>query len=280
MTVTDGITEITAVTGTYTWFSVDSSTGLNQCTHADSPGFDSAEMKYSLRVISTKPVDTDRRKGNEVALQFTGAKPDRVRVFCLNDKVRNTDSNAWEPVEVRPGFTVELLEGMHLYRTEADFGESYAEYGFIGAYYVPVIHVIGDGENPESGPDGEYGEENMDRLKEKYPEYFGLSVAKGLEVYVWQMAANSYSFGLLPGTNRSKTNEELWNLKGASASEMKAILSTYDIGEEDIFIIPFQQFFSSYIGEYWISEIGESESSIQSRREAYIKNIRDMLFED
>ena len=29
-------------------------------------------------------------------------------------------------------------------------------------------------------------------LKEKYPEYFGLSTTKGLEVYIWQMALNDY----------------------------------------------------------------------------------------
>ncbi|MCR4935388.1 MAG: hypothetical protein K5990_02755, partial [Oscillospiraceae bacterium] len=31
--------------------------------------------------------------------------------------------------------------------------------------------------------------------KETYPEYFDLSTSKGLEVYVWQIVPNRYSFG-------------------------------------------------------------------------------------
>ena len=46
-------------------------------------------------------------------------------------------------------------------------------------------------------------------LKEKYPEYFELGTFKGLEVYAWQMAEDYYRFGLMQGTNRQKTLEEL-----------------------------------------------------------------------
>ena len=55
---------------------------------------------------------------------------------------------------------------------------------------------------------------------------------------MWQMGPNSYSYGVLPGTNREKTLEELMKLKGATIAEMRAILSTYDIDEKDIIIIP------------------------------------------
>lgn len=87
------------------------------------------------------------------------------------------------------------------------------------------------------------------QLREKYPEYFDLGTFKGLEVYVWQMAENSYYCGVLAGTNRLKTPEELWNLKGASIGEMQAILATYDIPEKSIFIIPCIQPYSSYYYE-------------------------------
>ena len=86
----------------------------------------------------------------------------------------------------------------------------------------------------------------LDALEEKYPEYFGLSTFKGLELYVWQMGPESWSCGLMEGTNRNKTNEEIWNLRGSTAEEMKQILSTYDIPEEDISIIPFLHPASSY----------------------------------
>ena len=88
----------------------------------------------------------------------------------------------------------------------------------------------------------------LESLKSRYPEYFGLDTFKGLEVYVWQMAAGDYSWGVLPGTNRSKEATELAALKGVSAADMRAILSTYDIPEENIEVIPIRQVYSSYFG--------------------------------
>lgn len=87
----------------------------------------------------------------------------------------------------------------------------------------------------------------MNELREKYPEYFDLGTFKGLEVYVWQMAENDYRFGLMQGTNREKTQEEKMALKGASAEEMALILSTFDIEDKDIFVIPWQNPVSSYM---------------------------------
>ena len=119
---------------------------------------------------------------------------------------------------------------------------------------------------------------DLDSLREKYPEYFDLSTFKGLELYVWQMAPDSYSCGLMLGTNRNKTLEELMNLKGASIEEMRAILSTYDIDEEDIFIIPWQNPISSYIAEYWVKLEDEAPSSVEKRQQEYIDGIKQMLF--
>ena len=118
----------------------------------------------------------------------------------------------------------------------------------------------------------------FDSLKEKYPEYYDLDTSKGLEVYVWQMAPGSYSFGLLPGTDREKTDQEIWNLRGTSAEEMKSILSGYNVEEKDVFIIPCQKPISSYIGEYWVRQEDEDAESMKVRRQAYVESIRDMLF--
>ena len=96
----------------------------------------------------------------------------------------------------------------------------------------------------ESLPEGETLE--LESLEKKYPEYFGLSAFKGLELYVWQMGPGSWSCGLMEGTNRNKTNEEIWNLRGTTVEEMKRILSTYDIPDDDIFIYPFLHPASSY----------------------------------
>ena len=121
---------------------------------------------------------------------------------------------------------------------------------------------------------------HSDDLREKYPEYYGLSTFKGLEVYVWQMAPDSYSCGVMEGTNREKTLEELMALKGASIDEMKTILSGYDIPKENISIIPWQNPVSSYIGEYWLSLENEDPHSEAERRQQYVDRLREMLLDD
>jgi len=101
-------------------------------------------------------------------------------------------------------------------------------------------------------PDGleseyEWNSPEIEKLREKYPEYFELGTFKGLEVYVWQMAEGDYRFGLMQGTNREKTLEEKMALKGTTSEEMSLILSTFDIEDKDIFVIPWQHPMSSYM---------------------------------
>ena len=124
-----------------------------------------------------------------------------------------------------------------------------------------------------------FGNENsaLESLKRSVPEYFNLNHSKGLDVYVWQMANNHYSFGLMPHseTQRDWISEDLMNLKGITAEEMRLILSTYGIPQDEIYVIPWQNPFSSYIGEYWIITDGED---IEQKRSEYVQNLRDMLF--
>ena len=93
---------------------------------------------------------------------------------------------------------------------------------------------------------------DMDRLKAKFPNYFGLETNKGLEVYIWQMAENSYSCGLLPGKNRNYTMDELWDLHKSSATldEMRTIIADYmvneNVSESDISIEAISMPHSSY----------------------------------
>ena len=119
---------------------------------------------------------------------------------------------------------------------------------------------------------------DMEGLQAKFPDYFDLPTSKGLEVYVWQMAPDSYSCGVLPGTNREKTLEELIKLKGATIAEMQVILSTYGIAVENISIIPWQNPVSSYIAGYWISQKDEDPAVVEKRKQEYIDGIRQMLF--
>ncbi|MBO4862428.1 MAG: hypothetical protein J5535_05990 [Firmicutes bacterium] len=107
----------------------------------------------------------------------------------------------------------------------------------------------------------------LDVLKTRFPEYFDLDTMKGLEVYVWQMAGNSFSWGLMSGTNRSKEDTELWNLKGTTTDEMRVILSSYGIPEENISVIPISKPYSSYY-----------DPDIQTP--GYAEKVRKMLFSD
>ena len=85
-------------------------------------------------------------------------------------------------------------------------------------------------------------------LREKYPEYFELSDFKGIEVYVWQVAENSYRCGMMSGTNRLKTDKEISALqqKALSVEEAKGILAEMGIEKERIVVCPISQADSDY----------------------------------
>ncbi len=115
-------------------------------------------------------------------------------------------------------------------------------------------------------------------LRELFPAYFGLDASDGLDVIVWQMAPQSYSFGLLEHAEepRDWLSPELMGLRGTDAGQMRAILSAYDVGEDDIFILPWQNPISSYIPEYRVNSEGEED--MEATEQAYIAGIRGMLF--
>ncbi len=115
-------------------------------------------------------------------------------------------------------------------------------------------------------------------LRKKYPEYFDLDTSHGLELYVWQMSQYSYSCGLLPGTDREKTFEELMKMIGTTVPEMRLILFAYDIAEDDIVVIPWQNPISSYLGEYWVSPEDEDPAAAEKRKQEYITVLRGKFF--
>ena len=115
---------------------------------------------------------------------------------------------------------------------------------------------------------------DQQELLARCPEYFVLDASKGLDVIVWQMANNSYSFGLMEHSSGYDWTD-LFNLKGTTAKQMRAILSAYGIGPDDVYINPWQHPLSSYIPDYFIIREGED---IEAKKEAYIAGIRGMLF--
>lgn len=65
--------------------------------------------------------------------------------------------------------------------------------------------------------------------------YYGLSTFKGIEIYIWENDGTVFC-GIMAGTNRLKSAEEIENLKKypATLEQMRVILKTYDIPKDYI----------------------------------------------
>lgn len=92
---------------------------------------------------------------------------------------------------------------------------------------------------PSTGTPAPVSCRTVSELREQYPEYFNLSTAKGLELYIWRADDNNVYCGLLPGTNRVKTNDEIcvMETRGVLPEEMRDIMSTYGLGKGEALMI-------------------------------------------
>ncbi len=90
----------------------------------------------------------------------------------------------------------------------------------------------------------------LENIKEKYPMYFNLQTAKGLGVYIWEIAPDSYRCGLVSGRNLGYTQAELSELfsKGTSIEEMRLIVASYypENAKQSVVINPYIHPASSY----------------------------------
>ncbi len=75
-------------------------------------------------------------------------------------------------------------------------------------------------------------------LRAKYPAYFEISDFKGLEIYVSEGMGSPqhYYCYLLPGTNRLKTYEEIYDSERTTVEEMRYILKYRGISGDEVFI--------------------------------------------
>ncbi|MBP5245837.1 MAG: hypothetical protein J6036_05225 [Clostridia bacterium] len=89
---------------------------------------------------------------------------------------------------------------------------------------------------------------SLETLKEIYPEYFEMSDFKGIEVYVWKSDDGSFRCGMMSGTNRMKTDEEIEALqeRPLSIDEAKMILDESGIANNFVFLIPIAQPYTEY----------------------------------
>lgn len=97
--------------------------------------------------------------------------------------------------------------------------------------------------------DPSYEDVDLDALREEHPEYFSLNAEDGLTVYIWQLAARSYSCALYEGKLEQEERPEIFGQKVATTiPEMKAILSTYNVEKDKISLVYGSVLYSSYIG--------------------------------
>ena len=108
------------------------------------------------------------------------------------------------------------------------------------------------------------------------PSYYAYDSSRKYDVYVWQMAKGSFSFALLESKPRDWLDDELWDLKGVDATDMRRILLNKNLGPNDVNIVPWQNPLSSYIGDYGMNWIAMEDSTPQ--RNLYLAMVHDMLF--
>lgn len=99
-----------------------------------------------------------------------------------------------------------------------------------------------DYKSPDTEPD-------VSKLQEKYPQLFNVSTDGGLTVYVWQMSEDRYSCYLVNTAKEALSDNSFAYDIGTTVTEMRAILTTYDIDKKDIVVQPINNPLSSYYYE-------------------------------
>ncbi len=110
------------------------------------------------------------------------------------------------------------------------------------------IGIIGGADGPTSIiVSDESTEKEIEKLQEKYPHFFGLNTENGVTVYVTKLSQDNFECYL---TSKSIDPQKILHFnKFASIEEMKLILSSYNLANEEITVKPFQHVLSSYIGD-------------------------------
>lgn len=111
--------------------------------------------------------------------------------------------------------------------------------GIIGGADGPTSIIVSDKNN----------EKEIKKLQEKYPHFFGLNTENGVTVYVTKLSQHNFECYLTSNTNPTDPQKVLHYDEFSSIDEMKLILSTYNLSNEEITVTPFIHCLSSYIGD-------------------------------
>lgn len=111
----------------------------------------------------------------------------------------------------------------------------------------------------------------LDSLHRDYPQYFNLPTEDGLTVFVSEPISGEYRCALVAGSNLHPANADLLTFRnnGVDPEAMNAILSTYDISQENIHIQPVIDLLSCYSGGLNTLE-GQTDSAV-------LKQLRDLI---
>lgn len=111
--------------------------------------------------------------------------------------------------------------------------------GIIGGADGPTSIIVSDKNN----------EKEIKKLQQKYPHFFGLNTENGVTVYVTKLSQYNFACYLTSNTNPTDPQKVLHYDEFSSIDEMKLILSTYNLSNEEITVTPFIHCLSSYIGD-------------------------------
>ena len=124
-----------------------------------------------------------------------------------------------------------------------EFALVYSEYGYLTFVERSSISNVGGTDEPSNV----IVNTTINGLKVKYPQFFNVSTDGGLTVYIWQMSKDNYSCYLANTSMEALSDNSFAYDVGATISEMRAILSTYDVEQKDITVQPVINPFSSYV---------------------------------
>lgn len=112
------------------------------------------------------------------------------------------------------------------------------------------IGIIGGADGPTSIIVSDKNEEKeIKKLQERYPHFFNLNIENGVTVYVTKLSQDNFECYLTSNLNPTDPQKVMHFDELASIDEMKLILSTYNLTNEEITVEPFRHLLSSYIGD-------------------------------
>ncbi len=137
------------------------------------------------------------------------------------------------------------------------------------------IGIIGGADGPTSIIVSDKNDEKeIKKLQEKYPHFFGLNTGNGVTVYVTKLSQHNFECYLTSNTNPTDPQKVLHYDEFSSIDEMKLILSTYNLSNEEITVTPFIHCLSSYIGDE--SEYDATNISLLLGLNLYNENVGEL----